>query len=277
MPPHSIFDGTPLLIAHRGGSVLAPENTLTAFRSAAVIWGADMIELDVRATADGRCVVIHDDTVDRTTDGTGAVATMTLEEVQSLDAGYRFTRDSGATYPFRSRGVRIPTIEQVLEALPNMRFTVEVKDASAQAPLFAAIERHGAQSRVVAAAMYERDRSRFASYSGPVSASFEELKRFYRWHKLGLGRFFGMRVAAVHVPEEYEGRRLVTPRFVRDLQAHGIPVIVWTVNDATVMRRLLGAGVSGIVTDRLDVLGQLLHELYGRPLAPGNTSAAPSG
>lgn len=277
MPRHSIFDGTPLLIAHRGGSVLAPENTLTAFRSAAVIWGADMIELDVHATADGHCVVIHDDTVDRTTNGGGAVRALPLAEVQALDAGYRFTRDSGATYPFRGRDVKIPTIEQVLEALPNMRFTIEVKDGAAQTPLFAAIDRFGAHSRVVAAAMYERDRTQFGSYRGPVSASFEALKRFYRLHRLRLGRFIGISADAVHVPDEWEGRRLVTRRFVRDLKAHDIPVIVWTVNEATMMRRLLEAGVGGIVTDRLDILGQLLHQLYGRPLAPGNTAVTSAG
>lgn len=277
MPRHSIFDGTPLLIAHRGGCVLAPENTLTAFRSAAVIWGADMIELDVQATADGHCVVIHDDTVDRTTEGSGEVAALTLAEVQALDAGYRFTRDAGSTYPFRARGVRIPTIEQVLEALPNMRFTVEVKAAAAQAPLFAAVERLGAHHRVVVAAMYERDRTQFAVYPGPTSASFEALKRFYRMHRLRLGRFFGLRADAVHVPEEWQGRRLVTPRFVRDLKAHGIPVIVWTVNDGTIMRRLLQWGVGGIVTDRLDILGGLLHELFDRPLAPGNAAVTPTG
>jgi glycerophosphoryl diester phosphodiesterase len=277
MPRHSIFDGTPLLIAHRGGCALAPENTLTAFRSAAVIWGADMIELDVHATADGHCVVIHDETVDRTTDGSGAVGALTLAEVQALDAGYRFTRDAGSTYPFRGRNVVIPTIEQVLGALPKMRFTVEVKAAAAQAPLFAAIERLAARERVVVAAMYERDRSQFTSYGGATSASFEALRRFYRLHRLGLGRFAGLRADAVHVPEEWEGRRLVTPRFVRDLKAHGIPVIVWTVNEPEAMRRLLEWEVSGIVTDRLDLLGRLLHERYGRLLAPGNTAATPAG
>jgi glycerophosphoryl diester phosphodiesterase len=277
MPRHSIFGGTPLLIAHRGGSALAPENTLTAFRSAAVIWGADMIELDVHATADGHCVVIHDATVDRTTDGSGAVAALTLAEVQALDAGYRFTRDAGATYPFRSRGVSIPTIEQVLEALPNMRFTVEVKAAAAQAPLFAAVERLAAHARVVVAAMHERDRTQFGTYPGPISASFETLKRFYRFHRLGLGRFAGLRADAVHVPEDWDGRRLVTPRFVRDLKTHDIPVIVWTVNDGALMRRLLEWGVGGIVTDRLDILGRLLHELYDRPLAPGNAAITPAG
>src|SRR5512142_1151710 len=83
--------GPPLLVAHRGGAGLAPENTLAAFLSAQDDWSADMIELDIHLTADGEVVVIHDDTVDRTTDGAGPVAAKTLAELQELDAGYRFT------------------------------------------------------------------------------------------------------------------------------------------------------------------------------------------
>jgi glycerophosphoryl diester phosphodiesterase len=165
----------------------------------------------------------------------------------------------------------------VLEALPNMRFTVEVKTAAAQAPLFAAVERYAAHDRVIAAAMHERDRTEFARYAGPISASLEVLRRFYAFHRLRLGRFAPLRAHAVHVPEDWNGRRLVTPRFVRDVEHHGIPVIVWTVNDGAVMRRLLEWGVGGIVTDRLDVLGRLLHELYARPLAPGNAAVSPAG
>src|SRR5512139_4333535 len=91
--PHPILRGAPLLIAHRGGAALVPENTIEAFRQAADVWAADMIELDVHATADGHCVVIHDPTVDRTTDGTGEVAAMSLDQLQRLDAGYRFSPD----------------------------------------------------------------------------------------------------------------------------------------------------------------------------------------
>ena len=89
-PGHPYFAGAPLLIAHRGGSKIAPENTMAAFRAAVHTWGSDMLELDVRATKDGRIVVIHDATVDRTCDGTGAVADLTWDEIREMDAGYRF-------------------------------------------------------------------------------------------------------------------------------------------------------------------------------------------
>jgi glycerophosphoryl diester phosphodiesterase len=262
---HPVLDGAPLLIAHRGGSALAPENTLAAFGNGARTWGADMTELDVHATADGACVVIHDPTVDRTTDGTGAVGGMTLAQLRELDAGYRFTAD-GRDYSFRGRGVQVPTIEEVLESLPDMRFIVEVKDGLAQRPLFEAVRRFNARDRVIAAGMHERDRTMFSDYRGAVSGSTEELKRFYIRFRLGLGRLFPPRADVVQVPERWEDRQIVTPRLVAALAHAGIPVHVWTVNDAAGMHRLLDWGVEGIITDRPDVLGRVLHERTGRPL-----------
>jgi glycerophosphoryl diester phosphodiesterase len=268
---HAALGGAPLLIAHRGGSALAPENTVAAFRNGIETWGADMVELDVHASADGHCIVIHDPTVDRTTDGVGPVSGMTLAELKRLDAGYRFTADGGATYPFRGRGVQISTFDEVLAEFPRMRFTVEVKTGAAQAPLFAAIRRLDARDRVIAAGMYERDRTLFTDYRGAISASGEELRRYYVRHRLGVGRLFPPRADVVQVPEEWDGRRVVTPRLVRDLAARGIPVHVWTVDDPDDMRRLLRWGVEGIISDRPDVLGRVLHEEYGRPLPPGRT------
>jgi len=265
--------GGPLLIAHRGGSGLAPENTLAAFESAARDWAADMIELDVRVTADGECVVIHDATVDRTTDGTGDVASHTFEELRRLDAGYRFTPDGGRTFPFRGRGVRIPTFAEVLERLPAMPFTVEVKTAAAQAPLFAAIRAQHATDRVIAAGMYDADRTLFGDWEGPVSASAEAIGAFFRLHFVRLGRLRRPAADVFQIPETHVGRRLVTPRLVRDLAKHGVPVHVWTVDAEADMRRLLDWGVRGLISDRPDRVARVLHERNGRPLPPGVESA----
>jgi hypothetical protein len=108
-------------IAHRGGAALAPENTLPAFANAVSI-GADILEMDVRRTSDGVVILLHDPMVDRTTDGTGAVSGMTYAQLQQLDAGYKFTRDSGATRPYRGIGVRVPTLADVLAAHPDRYF-----------------------------------------------------------------------------------------------------------------------------------------------------------
>jgi glycerophosphoryl diester phosphodiesterase len=258
-----------MLVAHRGGAGLKPENTLAAFLDADSLWQADMIELDVHATADGHCVVIHDATVDRTTNGTGAVAAMTLAELQTLDAGYRFTPDGGRTFPFRGQGIRISTIEEVFAALPGMPLTIELKTASAQLPLFRAIAEYRATERVVAAGERNAFRTMFSSYRGPISASLEQALPFYLMHRVGLSGLSWLRADVVQMPEIYRGRRMLTPRLVKDLHARGVHVQVWTVNEIADMHRLLEWGVDGLISDYPDRRARVLHVRVGRPLPPG--------
>ena len=260
---------TPLLIAHRGGAGLAPENTMDAFRQAVDLWQADMIELDVHATKDGRCVVIHDPTVDRTTNGTGRVADLTYAELRELDAGYHFTADYKRTYPFRGKGVTIPTIEDVLEAVPDIPLIVEVKTGAAQKPLFEAIAKFNAADRVIVAGMYDRDRTLFGGYGGPISASSEQVTEFYRFFAMRLGKYWSLNADVVQVPEHHGSRRIVTQKFVKALHDQGIPVHVWTVNHESDMHRLYDWGVDGLVTDRPDVLCRVLNRRVHRPLPPG--------
>jgi glycerophosphoryl diester phosphodiesterase len=227
-----------------------------------------MIELDVRASADGHCVVIHDPTVDRTTDGSGPVAGMTLAELRELDAGYRFEDEEGG-HPFRGRGLRIPTIEEVLEELPATPLTAEVKIGTAQAPLFAALERYDAADRVVVAGMAHGDRSMFGGYGGVRSGSTRDVRQFYLLHRLFAGRLWRRSCEVFQVPERQGRLPLVTRRFIRDASRHGIPVHVWTVNDPAAMERLLDLGVDALITDRPDLAAQVLAERVGRPLPPG--------
>jgi glycerophosphoryl diester phosphodiesterase len=271
---HPVLRGGPLLIAHRGGSGLAPENTLAAFQRADRLWQADMIELDVHASADGHCVVMHDPTLERTTNGQGPVAERTLAELQSFDAGYHFSPDGGATHPFRGQGVRIPTIDEVFAALPQMRFTVEVKTAAAQQPLFAAIERARATERVIAAGERRIFRTQFSGYRGCVSAAREDALRYYILHRLRLGFLPTLRADAVQTCETLGRRRVLSPRLIKDLHKLGIAVHVWTVNQVADMQRLLDWGVDGILSDYPDRLARVLHERVGRPLPPGITGAS---
>jgi glycerophosphoryl diester phosphodiesterase len=118
-PPGNPFLSDQLLnIAHRGGGRLRPEATLPAFENALSV-GADVLEFDLHASSDGVVVVIHDETVDRTTDGTGAVQAMTFAELRMLDAGYEFTPDGGQTFPYRGMGIQIPTLVEVLAGFPD--------------------------------------------------------------------------------------------------------------------------------------------------------------
>ena len=124
-PGHPYLAGSPLLIAHRGGAGLAPENTLAAFKNAVDSWGTDMLEMDVRSTKDGEMVVVHDATVDRTTDGTGRVSDLAYAQLQDLDAGFKFEGPEGNP-PFRGRGVKIPRFEEVLEEMPGVRLRINL-------------------------------------------------------------------------------------------------------------------------------------------------------
>jgi glycerophosphoryl diester phosphodiesterase len=267
-PGFRYLAGAPLLIAHRGGSALAPENTIYAFRRALQWWRADLLEIDVQPTRDGDAVVIHDATVDRTTDGSGAVAGMTVRELGELDAGFRFSPD-GSSFPLRGNGVRISTLREVLEAFPGARVNVEIKDARAQEAVWETVRSLGAEQRVLIAAGDRRNRARFASYAGPTSASSQEMYAFFALHKLGLGRFYRPAVDAWQMPDRHGGRQVLGPRWVEEAHAKNVAVHVWTIDEVADMRRLLSWRVDGIISDRPDRLARVLHETVGRPLPPG--------
>jgi glycerophosphoryl diester phosphodiesterase len=272
-PGAAFLAGAPLLIAHRGGAALAPENTLVAFQRALDWWGADMLELDVQSSRDGEAVVFHDPTVDRTTDGTGRVADLPLSRLRELDAGYRFSSDGGATTPFRGQGVGISTLAEILEALPATRLNVEIKDGRAQERVWETVHAARAEHRVLIAAGRRGHRSRFDDYAGPTSASSEELRGFYAAHRLHASGLYPLGVDALQLPERYGGLKVLSPRLVRDAHARNLAVHVWTVDEVADMERLLDWGVDGIVTDRPDRLTEVLHRRTGRPLPPGVPSA----
>jgi glycerophosphoryl diester phosphodiesterase len=267
-PGHPYLAGAPLLVAHRGGAGLAPENTMAAFADAVDRWGADMLEMDVHATSDGRIVVIHDATVDRTTDGTGAVVSLPWKALEEMDAGFRF-RDQEGRAAFARGGVRIPLFEEVLERFPRTRINVEAKVASVTAGLLDVIRRHGATHRVLVAATDDRARAVRHGYEGPTSASRTQLVRAHLLFRLGLSRFHVPATDALQLPDRWEGRRIVTPELIRWAHRCNLPVHVWTIDEEADMERLLDWGVDGIQTDRPDRLAGVLHRRVGRPLPPG--------
>jgi glycerophosphoryl diester phosphodiesterase len=256
-------------MAHRGGAALAPENTLIAFQQAIDWWGSDILELDVHPSRDGEAVVLHDATLDRTTDGRGPVALLSLEEIRALDAGFHFSPDGGKSFPYRGSGIRIPTLAEVLAAFPGHRINVEIKAGGVQERTREVIMAANASGRVLVAAEVREHRSHFADYPGPVSASGNELRTFYLLHRTRLTRLFRPRVDAFQLPRRHRDRDVLSARLVRDAHALNIAVHVWTVDTEDEMRRLLEFGVDGIVTDRPDRLARVLHARTGRPLPPG--------
>lgn len=267
-PGHPYLAGAPLLVAHRGGSRLAPENTMAAFRAAVEQWEADILELDVHRTRDGEVVVIHDDTVDRTTDGSGPVAGMRWDEVRELDAGHRFEDPDGQA-SFRGRGVTVPRLAELLEAFPGVRLNVEIKDARAAAPAVELIRHHAAEHRVLIAAARESRRRDARGYPGPWGASTWQVRLLWMLHGTPFGRFHTPRCDILQVPPSWKGREVVTPSFVREAHRRNIPVQVWTVDDPGEMRRFLAMGVDGIQSDRPDLLARVLVEDHGRAPPPG--------
>lgn len=268
-----IFPGfTPA--AHRGASRQFPENTLEAFRRAQEIMPGCLLETDVHCTKDGSVVVIHDESLELKAGGSGTVAEATLEEVRSLDAGYRITFDGGATFPFRGMGCRIPLLSETLDAFPGARFSIDIKDrdpAAAERVASLIIE-GGAAERVIIGSFHEKVmRYVRKKFSGIITSfSRNDIVRFLALRKLPAAALSGRHGAAMLIPEfigggiyESMGRgtrgfRIITPGLIRDAHRRGIPVLAWTINRPDNMERLIDWGIDGIVTDRIDLLKEVM-------------------
>ncbi len=230
----------PAVIAHRGASAHAPENTLAAFELA-VAQGADAIEFDVKLTRDGHVVVLHDQTVDRTTDGRGDLREFPLEALRQLDAGARFAD--------RFRGERIPTLEEVFEAvgrriLINIELTNYATPLDGLVPAVAAlVKKFGLEERVLFSSFYPHNLRRAKRLLPQVPCGLLTWAGWMGWW----GRTRGWRsrlYEALH-----PNVRDVEAGLVERVRAGGRRVHVWTVNAEADLERMLAAGVDGVFTD----------------------------
>lgn len=252
----------PLVIAHRGGAGLAPENTMQAFERSTTL-GVDVLELDVRSTADGELVVMHDALVDRTTDGHGQISAMTLAEAKKLNAGFNWTPDGGQTFPFRETSVKIPTLREVFTAFPKVRFNIEPKHQTPSLikPLCDIIREFKLSDKVVIGSFNQTILDDFRRDCAEVatSASPSEVSKFLAMYKTGVSEAYSPLMQALQVPE-YAGVQVLSKEFVAAAHERNLKVHVWTVNDADDMKRLLEMGVDGIMTDYPDRLLDLLKQ-----------------
>jgi len=284
------LDRKVLNIAHQGGEIEAPSNTLYAFKTA-VSKGADVLELDVHATSVRELVVLHDATVDRTTNGTGRVDSMTLEEIKKLDAAYWFVPNCGTCHDkpaadyslrgyatgdrqlrkgfsrFTPNDFKIPTLREVLETFPNMLINIEIK---ATAPETTPYERELADllhefkrgSDTIVVSFLDHAVEAFKTFAPDIDTATGtgEAGLFWGTTQGPLPGATSPRHQALQVPIEFNGLTVVTPDFVQKAHDNGLAVHVWTINDRKTMEWLIDIGVDGIMSDRPTLLEQVLKE-----------------
>ena len=253
----------PHVHAHQGGDHLWPGNTMLAFEGAHAL-GVDVLELDVHLSADGEVVVIHDATVDRTSNGSGAVADLSLAELRELDFGYRWRPPGGADvdFPYRGQGLTIPTLREVLEAFPDTAVNIELKPADTRLVAITCdlIRELGREQSVLVASFTDRNLRDFRQRCPEVatSAGSGEATTFVIMNMLYLGHLYTPLAEAFQVPLRRSGIEVVTPRLVSSLAGRNVHLDVWTINDEASMRRLIDMGVGALITDRPDLALQLL-------------------
>ena len=261
----------PWLVAHRGGSLLSPENTLVAF-DRAVALGADAIETDVHLTRDGVVVVFHDDETSRLTGRPGTLEERTLAEVRALDPAFGFTLDGGRSFPFREQRFAIPTLWEALQALPTIPLIIELKSVEVAAPALAVLRETDNLHRVLIGSFLDEALIPFQRAGVPVSPGSGTLTRL-----LMSATFMGVSLIAsdsepyddARSTEDHQSRArtssfpfqaLCIPRFhhlvplpvrgfAQTLRDAGGPTHIWTINDPARAAKLWRSGINGIISD----------------------------
>jgi glycerophosphoryl diester phosphodiesterase len=245
--------GRVLAIAHRGGSKLRPENTLMAFDHAVTL-GVDAFECDVHLSSDGEVVLIHDDTLDRTTDASGRVSDRTASELSRIDAGFRFGEADG--FPWRGRGIGVPRLADLLERHRHMPVIVEIKGDNPEVAdrTVDVVRKMEAVDRVVVAGFSQvvLDRVRATAPEIVTSGSRDEVRSAVRWSRVGLlppGRSWQV----LQAPMRLGDRTVVDARLLGAARRARLSVQVWIVDDPAEMRWLIEHGAQGLISDRPDL------------------------
>lgn len=244
---------------------LAPENTLVSFRRA-LQDGARFVELDVRGSKEGEVVIIHDATLGRTTNGRGQVKHRGLKELKELDAGYWFTTDHGASYPYRGQRVTIPTLDELFSNLPQIRAIIEIKQVrpSIVQEVIDTVCQAGKEDQVLLATeddqIMREIRRNLQGKDLPIATGFSygDVAAFMGWLAQGKEGDYSPPGQAFQIPCEYRGMTLVSEETVNSAHQLGVEMFVWTVNETKEMARLVKLGVDGIITDYPARLGHLI-------------------
>lgn len=234
----------PIPFAHRGGGLEAPENSMAAFRRA-IDLGYRYIETDVQATRDGRLIVFHDPVLDRLTDGRGRVEELPWSALSEARVGGREP---------------VPLLDELLETWPHLRLNIDPKSDQAALMLVDTLHRHAALDRVCVGSFSGARLGRLRRMLGVDLCSsagpWDVARVWAAGHGLPVPAPPGPH--CLQVPVSHKGVTVVTPGLVREAHAQGLPVHVWTVDDAGEMERLLDMGVDGLITDRPSLLRDVL-------------------
>lgn len=258
----SFFDaGRPMVFGHRGAAGDMPENTFPSF-DRALKDGADVLETDVHLTKDGEVVVFHDDMLDGTTDGKGRIEDHTLAELKALDAAYHFTRDGGKTHPYRGKGVVIPTLDEVFERYPDVKFNVDMKSKSLDLvqKVSDLLDKHNRTHLTIMGSFNKASIKKLRDLQPDMltCASDREAKTFLLAEKLRLPS--SKTNLAFEVPVKTKGVNVVTEHFIKQARKKGNVVVPWTINDPKEMKKLLKMGVDGIITDHPKLAADVIRK-----------------
>lgn len=267
-PTHPFFsqfdpDQYPLVIAHADdtGLGLWPGSTMLFLEESAAL-GVDILEIDVHMTQDGHLVVMHDHMVDRTTNGSGSISDLTLEEIKDLQVGGNWTQDEGQTYPYRGAGLQVPTLDEVLARFPGYPMNIEIKQESPSIaqPLCDKLRQNDMAEKVIVPSFSDPALAEFREICPEVAtaASSSEVRNFVLLNFILLSNLLSPQYQAFQVPQSSSNIPVVIPSFVNTAHDRNLQVHVWTVNDPEAMIRLTEMGVDGIMTDRPDILLQQL-------------------
>ena len=246
-------------IAHRGGSALRPENTLEAFDHARSL-GVDALECDVHLSRDGEPVVLHDPTLDRTTDARGPVAALSVAELERVDAGFRFAPEDG--FPFRGRQCGVPTLHELLQRYRDLPVIVEIKGERPETAerTVGVIREHQAVHRVIVGGFSQivLASARRLLPDLVTSASSLEARRALQRSYVLLPPWRPA-YQLFQMPFRLRGRQMFRRSFVRAARRGGLPVQAWVIDAPADMRRLIEWGVTGIISDRPDVAVEVVR------------------
>lgn len=250
----------PIRFAHRGSRRLWPENTWHAFDAAVGEFGYRYIETDIQVSSDGVVVVFHDDTLERTTNGVGKVADWSWEDLSRLDAAYHFSPD-GEHHPLRGAGIGIRRLDETFARYPDVRFNLDLKASGSEWPVAETITRARRRETVCVGTFSDRRLARFRRITkGSVVTAAGPREAIAIYAASRVGRTVGSPADVYQLPHRVRGVS-VDEKLVDAVHEAGSHIHLWTVDDPADMRRFLDMGVDGIVTDRPDLLNDVVEDL----------------